>query len=92
MAGFRGHRWRDHESEHFAVQRVYDLRLGAIEIAKLLRDKPLSVEVVTDDREEMYTQAVEMAGWAPNIVVKIPIITTQGEPCLGNRQANPSWR
>jgi transaldolase len=62
---------------------VYELRLGAIEIAKLLVDKPLSVEVVTDDRDEMFRQAVEMAGWAPNIVIKIPIITTQGEPCLG---------
>lgn len=62
---------------------VYELRLGAIEIAKLLGDKPLSVEVVTDDREEMFRQAVEMASWAPNIVIKIPIITTQGEPCLG---------
>jgi transaldolase len=62
---------------------VYDLRIGAIEIAKLLDTKPLSVEVVTDDAEEMYSQAVEMASWAPNIVIKIPVITTQGEPSLG---------
>ncbi len=61
----------------------YQLREGAIKIAKLLGDRPLSVEVVTDDRNEMWEQATEMAGWAPNIVVKIPIITTQGEPCLG---------
>jgi transaldolase len=62
---------------------VYDLRHGAQEIAKVLGDKPLSVEVVSDDTEEMHSQAIEMASWAPNIVVKIPIITTQGEPCLG---------
>src|ERR1700737_1215380 len=62
---------------------VYDLRHGAQEIAKVLGDKPLSVEVVSDDPEEMHRQALEMAGWAPNIVVKIPVITTQGEPCLG---------
>jgi len=62
---------------------VYDLRHGAEEIAKLLGDKPVSVEVVSDDTKEMYRQAVEMASWAPNIVVKIPVITTQGEPCLG---------
>jgi transaldolase len=62
---------------------VYDLRQGAQEIAKVLNDKPLSVEVVSDDTEEMHRQAIEMANWAPNIVVKIPIITTQGEPCLG---------
>src|SRR6202165_914697 len=62
---------------------VYQLREGAVEIAKLLVDKPLSVEVVSDVPDEMYAQATDIAGWAPNIVVKIPIITTQGEPCLG---------
>jgi transaldolase len=62
---------------------VYDLRLGALAIAKLIGDRPLSVEVVTDDPDTMFRQAVEMAGWAPNIVIKIPIITTQGDPCLG---------
>ena len=62
---------------------VYELRLGAVEIAKLLGDKPVCVEVVTDDREEMFRQALEIASWAPNIAVKIPVITTQGEPCLG---------
>ena len=60
----------------------YQLRAGAVKIAQLLGDKPLSVEVVTDDRDEMFRQATEMASWASNIVVKIPIITTQGEPCL----------
>jgi transaldolase len=62
---------------------VYDLRQGAQGIAEVLGDKPLSVEVVSDDTDEMYRQAIEMAGWAPNIVVKIPVITTEGEPCLG---------
>ncbi len=62
---------------------VYDLRQGAQEIAKILGDKPLCVEVVSDDTEEMHRQAVEMADWSPNIAVKIPVITTQGEPCLG---------
>jgi transaldolase len=62
---------------------VYHLRDGAVEIARLLEHRPLSVEVVSDDLASMYKQAIEMAGWAPNIVVKIPIITTQGQPCLG---------
>jgi transaldolase len=62
---------------------VYDLRVGAVDIARLLDTKPLSVEVVTDDLDDMHTQAVEMASWAPNMVIKIPIITTQGDPCLG---------
>jgi transaldolase len=62
---------------------VYDLRHGAQEIAAVLGDRPLSVEVVSDDTKEMHCQAIEMTTWAPNIVVKIPVITTQGEPCLG---------
>ncbi len=62
---------------------VYQLREGAVAIAEVLGNKPLCVEVVSDDRDEMYTQAMDIAGWAPNICVKIPIITTQGEPCLG---------
>ena len=62
---------------------VYQVREGAVAIAKLLKDKPVSVEVVTDDRGAMYEHAIEMASWASNIAVKIPIITTQGEPCLG---------
>src|ERR1700687_3355333 len=62
---------------------VYDLRKGALDIAEILGDKPLSVEVVSDDPDEMHRQAIEMAAWAPNIVVKIPVITTEGEPCLG---------
>jgi transaldolase len=62
---------------------VYHVREGAVEIAKLLGDMPVSVEVISDETDAMYAQGVEIASWAPNIVVKIPIITTQGEPCLG---------
>lgn len=62
---------------------AYKLRQRAEEIAALLGEKPLSVEVVSDDPDEMVVQAREMAGWASNIVVKIPVITTQGTPCLG---------
>ncbi len=62
---------------------VYQLREGIVEIAKVLGDMPLSAEVVTDEPDEMYTQAIAMAGWASNIVVKIPVITTLGKPCFG---------
>lgn len=62
---------------------VLRLRDGAQTIAALLGEMPLSVEVVTDEPEVMLEQAREMASWASNVVVKIPIITTTGEPCLG---------
>jgi transaldolase len=61
---------------------ISDLKKGTKEIAAILGGKPLSVEVVTDQPEEMLTQAREFSSWAKNIVIKIPIINQFGEPCL----------
>jgi transaldolase len=62
---------------------VTDLEDGARKLATLLGDRPLSVEVTTNDREAMLNQAREFATWARNIVVKIPIVNEFGESCLG---------
>ncbi len=62
---------------------VYDIQAGAREIAGLLNPRPVSVEVTTNDLDEMLTQAREFASWAPNIVIKIPQITQDGVPCYG---------
>ncbi len=62
---------------------VYDVELGTREIAKLAGIRPLSVEVTSDDPEEMLVQAREFASWASNVVVKIPQTTSQGVPCYG---------
>lgn len=40
---------------------------------------PISFEVFADDFDEMERQALEIASWAPNVVVKIPITNTRGE-------------
>ena len=61
---------------------VRDVEEGARSIAQLIGDRPLSVEVTTNDLGKMLDQARLFAGWAPNIVVKIPVITEAGEPCL----------
>jgi len=53
------------------------------EIANLINPKPLSVEVFTNDPDEMIQQANIFAGWAPNIVVKIPVLNEHGTPCFG---------
>jgi transaldolase len=60
---------------------VYDMERGAKEIATLINPRPVSVEVTTNDLNEMLTQAQRFASWAPNIVVKIPQITEDGTPC-----------
>ena len=62
---------------------VYDMEAGAREIAALVNPHPVSVEVTTNDPGEMVTQARIFAKWAPNIVIKIPVINQDGFPCLG---------
>jgi transaldolase len=62
---------------------IYRLREGAQEIAALLGEAPLSVEVISDQPTEMVGLGREIARWAPNIAVKIPVETSRGEPCLG---------
>jgi transaldolase len=62
---------------------VYDIEKGAKEIATLIHPRPVSVEVTTNDLDEMVTQAQKLASWAPNINVKIPQITPGGTPCYG---------
>jgi len=55
------------------------LKERQIEIARLINPLPLSVEVTTNDRDEMLKQALEFAGWAENINVKITIHGPEGE-------------
>lgn len=62
---------------------VYDAEAGAKEIAALVHPRPVSVEVTTNDLDEMLTQAQRFASWATNIVIKIPQITQEGVPCYG---------
>jgi len=61
---------------------VGDVEETATTIAKLIGERPLSVEVTTDDPEEMIQQAKQYASWARNIVVKIPVETAGGRPCF----------
>lgn len=51
----------------------------AKDILQLITDKPISLEVFSDDFEEMERQAKEIASWGENVYVKIPITNTKGE-------------
>src|SRR5262245_56478199 len=57
--------------------------LEAAPRAVAIGDRPLSVEVTTNDHELMLLQGRNFATWAPNIVVKIPVINEDGGPSLG---------
>jgi transaldolase len=61
----------------------HDMEARAREIADLVFPRPVSVEVTTNNQCEMIQQARELANWAPNIVVKIPVVNEYGEPSLG---------
>jgi len=62
---------------------VYEAEAGVKKIAALAYPRPMSVEVTTNDLNEMLAQAINFAAWAPNIVIKIPQITQDGIPCYG---------
>jgi len=61
---------------------AYELEEGARKLCGLLGDRPVSVEVTTNDPEEMVRQGRALASWASNIVVKIPVVNENGESCL----------
>ncbi len=63
--------------------RILDAETGVKEITALVAPLPMSVEVTTNDPDEMLSQARSFASWAPNVVVKIPHITADGIPCYG---------
>jgi len=56
---------------------VVDYAAFAKEVLAEIKDKPLSFEVFSDDFAEMERQARIIAGWAPNVYVKIPIMNTK---------------
>lgn len=62
---------------------VTDFEKRAKSIATMISPRPVSVEVTADDYYAMREQALMFAKWADNIVVKVPQITRQGEPCYG---------
>jgi transaldolase len=57
-----------------------DYEAFARDILKDVTEKPLSLEVFSDDFDEMERQALKIASWAPNVYVKIPITNTKREP------------
>ena len=61
---------------------VRDMEQTVREIAGVLAGRPVSVEVMTNDPDEMVKQGRCFAAWAPNIVVKIPVINEDGVPCV----------
>jgi len=58
---------------------IQDYKGFALEVLKIVTDRPVSFEVFADDIGEMEKQAIEIATWGKNVNVKIPITNTKGE-------------
>lgn len=56
-----------------------ELRRQICAMAAMIAPLPLSVEVLTNDRDGMIAQALEFTSWAENIVIKVTIHGPNGE-------------
>ena len=59
---------------------VTDYEAFARRVLVAIPDRPISFEVFSDDFPEMRRQALQIAGWGPNVYVKVPVTNTRGEP------------
>jgi transaldolase len=58
---------------------IPDYEAFAREVLSVVKDKPISFEVFSDDFNEMNRQASKIAEWQDNVYVKIPVTNTHGE-------------
>jgi transaldolase len=58
---------------------VTDYKQFALDVLKLIPDRPVSFEVFADDFPTMEAQGREIASWGSNVYVKIPVTNTKGE-------------
>jgi transaldolase len=56
---------------------VADYRAFSRDILAAITDKPVCFEVLADEFPEMERQALEIASWAENVYVKIPVTNTR---------------
>jgi transaldolase len=54
----------------------------AKDILSVIKEKPISFEVFSDDFVTMQQQALRIAAWQENVYVKIPITNTRGESSI----------
>jgi transaldolase len=61
---------------------VRDYEAFAREVLEVVKEKPISLEVLTDDLTDMKRQALKISSWGSNVYTKIPITNSHGESCL----------
>jgi transaldolase len=61
---------------------IADYEKFAREVLEIVKEKPISFEVFSDEFSEMGRQARMIGKWQENVYVKIPITTTRGDSAL----------
>ena len=59
--------------------KIKNYQVFAKDILSIIKEKPISFEVFSDDFSDMERQAMEITSWADNVYVKIPITNTKKE-------------
>ena len=61
---------------------IRDYEAFAKSVLEVVKDKPISFEVFSDDFPEMRRQARKISSWQTNVYVKIPITNTRGDSAV----------
>jgi transaldolase len=61
---------------------ITDYEKFARDVLEVVKEKPISFEVFSDEFPEMRRQALKIGKWQDNVYVKIPITNTRGESAL----------
>jgi transaldolase len=62
---------------------VCDMEESTRRVCALMGERPVSIEVTTNDHAEMIRQGRRFASWGDNVVVKIPVVNEFGDSSLG---------
>jgi transaldolase len=58
---------------------IQDYRSFAADVIRIIKSRPVSFEVFSDEFDIMEKQALQIASWGENVYVKIPITNTKGD-------------
>jgi transaldolase len=61
---------------------IEDYEAFAKDVLRVVKHKPISFEVFSDEFSEMKRQALKIRDWQENVFVKIPITNTRGESSI----------
>ena len=61
---------------------ISDYKAFASDILGVIKDRPISFEVFSDEFDDMHRQARIIASWGQNVYVKIPVTNTRGESAV----------